>query len=106
MVSASANARASVVELNVRNRVHESKFARQLVERIMTTLSLAEAQARLPEIVHGLSPGEEVVITENSRPIARVVAEPALQRQPRQAGTARGILTIVRDDDEHLKDFE
>jgi antitoxin (DNA-binding transcriptional repressor) of toxin-antitoxin stability system len=72
----------------------------------MTTLSLAEAQARLPEIVHGLSPGEEIVITENSRPIARVVAEPALQRQPRKPGSAKGILTIVQEDDDHLKDFE
>jgi prevent-host-death family protein len=72
----------------------------------MTTLSLTEAQARLSEIVHGLSPGEEVVITENSRPIARVVAEPTMQRQRRKAGTAKGILTIVRDDDEHLKEFE
>jgi len=71
----------------------------------MTMLSLAEAQARLPELIRGLAPGEEVVITDNSRPVARVVAEPAPTRQPRKAGSAKGILTIVCEDDEHLRDF-
>ena len=28
----------------------------------MTTLNLTEAQARLPELVHSLAPGEEVII--------------------------------------------
>lgn len=71
----------------------------------MKTLTLEEAQSRLPEVIHGLAPGNQVVITENSRPVARLVAEPALHRSPRRAGSAKGILTIVREDDEHLRDF-
>ncbi len=31
----------------------------------MTTVSLQEAQAKLPELVHALTPGDEVVIVEN-----------------------------------------
>ena len=71
----------------------------------MTTLNLIEAQARLPELVHSLAPGEEIVITENSRPVARLMAEAESTRQPRKAGSAKGMLTIVREDDEHLNDF-
>lgn len=71
----------------------------------MTTLTLHEAQARLPDVIHGLAPGEGVVIVENNQPIARLTAESNLQRQPRKAGSAKGMLTIVREDDEHLRDF-
>jgi prevent-host-death family protein len=72
----------------------------------MTTLTIDEAQARLPDVIHKLAPGEEVLITENNRPVARIVATPAPARQPRKAGSARGMLTILKDDDEHLKDFK
>ena len=36
----------------------------------MTTVSIQEAQARLSELIHRLTPEEEVVITENDQPIA------------------------------------
>ena len=71
----------------------------------MTTITVEEAQIRLPEVIHGLEPGCEILITENSRPIARLVAEPGLDRQPRKAGSAKGILTVVREDETHLQDF-
>jgi len=34
-----------------------------------------------------------------------LLAEEYPKRQPRQAGSAKGKLTILADDDEHLKDF-
>jgi antitoxin (DNA-binding transcriptional repressor) of toxin-antitoxin stability system len=71
----------------------------------VTTLSLEEAQSRLPDLVHKLEPGNDIVITENDRPIARLTVELQPAKRPRQAGSAKGILTIVRDDDEYLKDF-
>ena len=40
----------------------------------MTTVSLFEAQANLSELIHRLAPGGEVVVTENGRPVARIVA--------------------------------
>ncbi len=72
----------------------------------MTAVSLEEVQARLPELIDQLAAGEELVITQNQRPIARVLAEEKPKRKPRKAGNCKGMLTIVADDDEHLQDFE
>lgn len=71
----------------------------------MTTVTLQEAQARLPELIEHLAAGDELVITRNQQPIARLRAEGAGKRKPRRAGNCKGMLTIVADDDEHLKDF-
>ena len=70
-----------------------------------TDISLKEAEARLREIVTGLRPDKEVVITENNQPVAKLVGNPSRQ-QRRKPGFAKGMITIVADDDEHLKDFE
>src|SRR5271157_4648083 len=40
-------------------------------ETNMATVSIQEAQAKLSDLIHQLSPGEEVVITENSEPVAK-----------------------------------
>jgi antitoxin (DNA-binding transcriptional repressor) of toxin-antitoxin stability system len=72
----------------------------------MTTVTLEEAQARLPDLIEHLATGEELVITRNERPIARLLAEEKPKRQPRKAGNCKGMLAIVADDDEHLKDFQ
>ena len=74
----------------------------------MTSISIIEAQAKLPELVHGLSPGDEVVIIENEQPVARIVAVAgSLPRPPRRAGTLRGtVLYIAPDFDAPLDDFK
>ncbi len=70
----------------------------------MSIVTIEDAQASLPKLIHELSAGEEVVITENSQPVARLVgARPV--RKPRQPGNCRGMLTILQEDEEHLKDF-
>lgn len=69
------------------------------------TITVEEAQANLKELIYQLAPGEEVVITENKRPIARLVGEQPLKRKPRQAGRCKGMITLLVEDDEHLKDF-
>jgi prevent-host-death family protein len=71
----------------------------------MTTLTIDEAQAQLPELIHKLMPGDELVITENSQPVAKVIPVSAEKPRP-MPGRAKGMLTILKDDDEHLKDFE
>jgi prevent-host-death family protein len=68
----------------------------------MTTVSLLDAQARLSDLIHHLSPGEEVIITENDQPIARLV--PA---KPRELGTMRGsVLYMAPDFDAPLDEFK
>jgi prevent-host-death family protein len=69
-------------------------------------VSIEEAQAHLAELIAGLQPGEELVITQNERPVARLIAQRTPARQPREPGSAKGKLTILADDDEHLQDFK
>jgi antitoxin (DNA-binding transcriptional repressor) of toxin-antitoxin stability system len=74
----------------------------------MTSLSIQEAQEKLPDLVRGLSLGDEVIIVENDKPVARIipaVAQP--QRPPRRLGTMRGtVLYMAPDFDAPLEDFK
>jgi prevent-host-death family protein len=74
----------------------------------MASVTIEQAQAKLAELIHSLSPGDHVLITENNRPVARLVGEQATKasclRPP--PGLGKGFITIVADDEEHLKDFE
>ena len=70
----------------------------------MAVVTVQDAQTRLKELIDHLVPGEEVVITQDDRPVAKLVSTRA-PRKPRQPGNCKGMLTIVSDDDEHLKDF-
>jgi prevent-host-death family protein len=71
----------------------------------MTTISLSDAQANLADLIHRLHPGEEVVITENEQPIARIV--PTTVPTERKLGTLKGtVLYMAPDFDEPLEDFK
>lgn len=72
-----------------------------------TTISIDDAQAKLKELIHQLAPGEEVIITENQQPVAKLVSEPSSPRPALRPppGLGKGYITVVSDDDEHLKDF-
>jgi antitoxin (DNA-binding transcriptional repressor) of toxin-antitoxin stability system len=74
----------------------------------MTTVSIQEAHAKLTELIHDLSPGEEVIITENEQPVARLVPpEGQPQRPPRRLGTLQGtVLYMAPDFDAPLEDFK
>jgi prevent-host-death family protein len=71
----------------------------------MSTITIEEAQARLSEVIDQLAPGEELVITRNAQPVAQLVALPGEKPHP-VPGRCKGMLTIVAEDDEHLKDWE
>ncbi|HMF17522.1 MAG TPA: type II toxin-antitoxin system Phd/YefM family antitoxin [Gemmataceae bacterium] len=72
----------------------------------MSIVTIQQAQATLPDLIHNLTPGEEVVITENNQPVARLVSEKPPVGQRPGPGLCKGMITIVADDEEHLKDFE
>ena len=58
----------------------------------MAMVTLQEAQAKLPDLIHKLVPGEEVVITENNEPVARLVSElPKLKPGLRLPGLGKGV---------------
>ena len=65
-------------------------------------LELDEAQATLSELIAELKPDDEVVIVQNQKPVARIVPP---KRETPKFGNCKGMITILADDDEHLKDF-
>ena len=70
----------------------------------MTVMSLEEAQAKLPEIIAHLAPGEELVITLNARPVAQLIGLAGEKPHP-VPGRGRGKIVILAEDDEHLEGF-
>jgi antitoxin (DNA-binding transcriptional repressor) of toxin-antitoxin stability system len=70
----------------------------------MQTIPVEEAGGRLAEIIDHLMPGENVLFTRNGHPVARLVAEAGDQPRP-VPGRGKGMLIVVSEDDEHLKDF-
>jgi antitoxin (DNA-binding transcriptional repressor) of toxin-antitoxin stability system len=68
----------------------------------MTTATIEEVQTNLPSLISALKPGEDVVILQHDRPVARLVAEP----RQRKLGGGVGKLEIVQDDDSYLEDFK
>jgi len=57
----------------------------------MSTVTIEEAQTKLLDLIHTLQPHEEVIITENNQPVARLL--PVEERLPRLPGIAHGKVT-------------
>lgn len=68
------------------------------------TVTVEQAAAGLSELVRALGPDDEIVVTENDRPIARIIPETSPPK--RVAGVWKNQLEIISDDDEHLEDFK
>ena len=69
------------------------------------TLSLTAAQPRLAELVAGLTPGDEIVLTSDGETVA-VVTRPPRTSWPSQPGTAKGrTLWMAADFGAPLEDF-
>jgi antitoxin (DNA-binding transcriptional repressor) of toxin-antitoxin stability system len=81
----------------------------------MSTITLQEAQANLAELVHRLAPGEGVTITENDRPVARLIVPlvaPTRPPRPRppitgvpKAGSCEGLFVVPDDFKEPLEEM-
>jgi prevent-host-death family protein len=72
----------------------------------MTKVTLEEAGTQLPLLIQAVSQGEEIVITQDDQPVAKLVSIPRT-RPNRQPGSAKGlILHIAEDFDAPLEDFK
>lgn len=72
----------------------------------MTTITIQEAQTRLLELIHRLTPGEEFIITENDQPAARLVpTAPKPAKRPPRFGALRGTVLSMEHFDDPLDDF-
>jgi antitoxin (DNA-binding transcriptional repressor) of toxin-antitoxin stability system len=78
----------------------------------MATITIHEAQAMLPDLIHRLAPGDAFEITENGRPVAVVTAPPLANveesgRKPRTLGTQAGsVLYMAPDFDAPLDEMK
>ena len=68
------------------------------------TVTVEQAQLSLKELIARTSQGEKVVITHDHRPVAELVP-PSTSKSLPVFGSCRGMLTILSEDDDHLKDF-
>jgi prevent-host-death family protein len=76
-------------------------------EPTVSTVTLEDAQAHLGELIARLQPGEEIVITDAARAVARIIGEPQPALQPRRLGTLKGaVLYVAPDFDAPLDDFK
>jgi prevent-host-death family protein len=74
----------------------------------MQTVTIEEARNHLTELIHRLTPGAEIVITENDQPVARLVpaALPSEARKAPRLGTLRGTVLSMEHFDDPLEDFK
>ena len=71
----------------------------------MTRISIEEAQAKLPELIDDLPPGEELIITKDNLAVARLISASPIAG--RKLGGLRGSVTYIAPDfDAPLDDFE
>ena len=73
------------------------------------SITIEEAQAKLPQLIDGLSPGEEVVITANQEPVAKLVGDrkPRGPRARPAPGLGKGsVVYMAADFDEPLDEFK
>ncbi len=71
--------------------------------RHTAVVNVAQAKARLSELIRRASAGEEIIIARDHRPVARLAAvAPAGARRP---GSARGRVAMAADFDATPKDF-
>ena len=70
----------------------------------MAQFNVAEAKARLSELVQKAVAGEEVVIAKDNKPLLKLVplASTSGKRKP---GTAKGRIRMTRDFDQTPDDF-
>jgi antitoxin (DNA-binding transcriptional repressor) of toxin-antitoxin stability system len=72
----------------------------------MATVTIEEAQARLKALIEQMHPGEEIIITRDLKPVARLIAEGTPQLPARQLGMMKGsVLHMAPEVDAPLEEF-
>ena len=64
----------------------------------LRTMPVAQAQSQLAEVVDGLAPGEEIVLTGNSKLIATIRPPLLTPREPPRLGTLKGTVRYMAPD--------
>lgn len=64
---------------------------------MQTTLAIEDIKVTLPELLDTLTPGDEVILTKNHLPVAKLVTEqpkPPLKQRP-GPGLGKGMITFI-----------
>jgi len=69
----------------------------------MMKVSVSDAKANLSRLLDRAASGDEIVISRNGRPVAKLVAVMPLRR-PRKLGSLKGRVRVPRDFDAPLPD--
>lgn len=73
----------------------------------MAMISIEDAQARLPEVIDQLKPGEDILITRDNKPLARLTLPGPVEKPLRRLGTLKGTVRYVAPDfDAPLEEFK
>lgn len=75
-----------------------------MIKYMTQTVSIDEAQDKLPDLLAQALAGNEVIITEHGTPVARLVPVLAHSKKKRVAGLNRGTIWMSEDFDEPLRD--
>ncbi len=70
----------------------------------MTEVNIHEAKTHLSRLIQQVLNGEEVIITRNHRPVAKLVPLPGVRPQ-RRLGGAKGKIEMAPDFDQTPEDF-
>jgi antitoxin (DNA-binding transcriptional repressor) of toxin-antitoxin stability system len=76
---------------------------------MQTTMAVEDIKVTLPELLDSLTPGDEVILTRNQQPVAKLVSEApkaALKQRP-GPGLGKGMITFIAPDfDAPLEDMK
>jgi prevent-host-death family protein len=73
--------------------------------RIMYQVDFIETKEKLLELIEAAMRGEEVAITQDNQPVVKLVVIPKQSKPNRQAGSAKGMVSMSDDFDEPLEEF-
>jgi antitoxin (DNA-binding transcriptional repressor) of toxin-antitoxin stability system len=59
------------------------------------TITIEEAQANLKDLVHGLAPGDEIIITENQQTVAKIISEAVKSGKRPPPGLGKGSILFM-----------
>ncbi len=78
----------------------------------MQSIDISQAQSLLPQLLDAVLKGEEIIITREDQPVARIAPmtmSPAAETAPDNGdwvfGSAKGLIRMSDDFDEPLEDF-
>ena len=74
---------------------------------MQTTMAVEDIKLTLPELLDSLTPGDEVILTRNQQPVAKLVSAAAKPGKRPPPGLGKGsILYISPDFDEPLEEMK